>query len=61
MEERLRYLNNAIPHRDVIQGLADRFTASPVRSGKIPVQPKQVFPHPASGIGKVRILGEKGR
>uniref|UniRef100_A0ACD6AEB9 Uncharacterized protein n=1 Tax=Avena sativa TaxID=4498 RepID=A0ACD6AEB9_AVESA len=43
MEERLRHLNNAIPHRDVIQGLADKFTNSPVRSGKIPVQPKQVW------------------
>ena len=49
MEERLRHLNNAIPHRDVIQGLADKFTASPARCGKIPVQPKQVgfvSPHP---------------
>ncbi|KAM0856370.1 hypothetical protein ACQ4PT_049185 [Festuca glaucescens] len=43
MEERLRHLNNAIPHRDVIQGLADKFTNSPARSGKIPVQPKQVW------------------
>lgn len=43
MEEHLRHLNNAIPHRDVIQGLADKFTASPARAGKISVQPKQVW------------------
>uniref|UniRef100_A0A0D9WQ37 Homeobox domain-containing protein n=1 Tax=Leersia perrieri TaxID=77586 RepID=A0A0D9WQ37_9ORYZ len=43
MESRLQQLNNAIPHRSVIQALADKFTASPARAGKVPVQPKQVW------------------
>ncbi|XP_040381263.1 protein SAWADEE HOMEODOMAIN HOMOLOG 2 [Oryza brachyantha] len=43
MEARLQQLNNAIPHRSVIQALADKFTASPGRAGKVPVQPKQVW------------------
>lgn len=42
MEARLQQLNNAIPHRSVIQALADKFTSSPARSGKVAVQPKQV-------------------
>lgn len=49
MEEHLRHLNNAIPQRNVIQGLAEKFTASAARAGKIPVQYKQVrtrFPPP---------------
>uniref|UniRef100_A0A0E0HR39 SAWADEE domain-containing protein n=1 Tax=Oryza nivara TaxID=4536 RepID=A0A0E0HR39_ORYNI len=41
MEARLQQLNNAIPHRSVIQALADKFTSSPARSGKVAVQPKQ--------------------
>uniref|UniRef100_M8B9D9 Uncharacterized protein n=1 Tax=Aegilops tauschii TaxID=37682 RepID=M8B9D9_AEGTA len=41
MEEHLRHLNNAIPQRNVIQGLAEKFTASAARAGKIPVQYKQ--------------------
>jgi hypothetical protein len=62
MEERLRHLNNAIPHRDVIQGLADKFTNSPARSGKIPVQPKQVAfpspppPHPPRRGRRIRVI-----
>uniref|UniRef100_A0A0E0LBP5 Homeobox domain-containing protein n=1 Tax=Oryza punctata TaxID=4537 RepID=A0A0E0LBP5_ORYPU len=43
MEARLQQLNNAIPHRSVIQALADKFTSSPARSGKLAVQPKQVW------------------
>ncbi|VAI73543.1 unnamed protein product [Triticum turgidum subsp. durum] len=43
MEEHLRHLNNAIPQRNVIQGLAEKFTASAARAGKIPVQYKQVW------------------
>ncbi|EEC80633.1 hypothetical protein OsI_23013 [Oryza sativa Indica Group] len=43
MEARLQQLNNAIPHRSVIQALADKFTSSPARSGKVAVQPKQVW------------------
>lgn len=45
MEEHLRRLNNAIPHRNVVQYLAEKFTASSARSGKTPVEYKQVgFP-----------------
>ncbi|KAG8075936.1 hypothetical protein GUJ93_ZPchr0006g43180 [Zizania palustris] len=43
MEARLQDLNNAIPHRGVIQALADKFTASAARAGKVTVQPKQVW------------------
>ncbi|KAG8042921.1 hypothetical protein GUJ93_ZPchr0465g6500 [Zizania palustris] len=34
---RLQDLNNAIPHRSVIQALADKFTASAARAGKVTV------------------------
>lgn len=46
MEEHLRHLNNAIPQRNIIQGLAEKFTASSARAGKIPVQYKQVLGFP---------------
>ncbi|XP_072961444.1 protein SAWADEE HOMEODOMAIN HOMOLOG 2-like isoform X1 [Typha angustifolia] len=43
MEARLLEVNNAIPHRHVISALAEKFSASPERNGKISVQPKQVW------------------
>ncbi|KAG8075904.1 hypothetical protein GUJ93_ZPchr0006g40662 [Zizania palustris] len=43
MEALLQHLNNAIPHRAAIQDLADKFTASAERAGKVAVQPKQVW------------------
>jgi len=46
MEARLQQLNNGIPTRGVLQTLADRFSASPERAGKVTIQPKQVRPSP---------------
>ncbi|KAL5224133.1 hypothetical protein ABZP36_010772 [Zizania latifolia] len=43
MEAHLQQLNNAIPHRAVIQALADKFTASAARASKDTVLPKQVW------------------
>uniref|UniRef100_A0A0E0LBN2 Homeobox domain-containing protein n=1 Tax=Oryza punctata TaxID=4537 RepID=A0A0E0LBN2_ORYPU len=43
MEALLRHLNNGIPDGSVIQSLADRFTASTARAGKVGVRPKQVW------------------
>ncbi|OAY82740.1 Protein SAWADEE HOMEODOMAIN [Ananas comosus] len=43
MEARLEEVNNAIPARHVICALAEKFSASPERAGKIAVQPKQVW------------------
>ncbi|CAD6219750.1 unnamed protein product [Miscanthus lutarioriparius] len=43
MEARLQQLNNGIPTRGVLQTLADRFSASPERAGKVTIQPKQVW------------------
>jgi len=44
MEARLQQLNNAIPTRAVLQTLADKFSASPERAGRVAIQPKQVRP-----------------
>lgn len=44
MEARLLQLNNGIPTRAVLQTLADKFSASPERAGKVAIQPKQVRP-----------------
>jgi len=50
MEARLQQLNNAIPTRAVLQTLADKFSASPERAGRVAIQPKQVRPGcPAPG------------
>ncbi|KAJ8499781.1 hypothetical protein OPV22_010333 [Ensete ventricosum] len=43
MEACLQEVNNAIPPREIICALADKFSASPERVGKIVVQPKQVW------------------
>ncbi|WOL04308.1 hypothetical protein Cni_G13029 [Canna indica] len=43
MEACLQEVNNAIPPREIICALADKFSASPERSGKIAVQSKQVW------------------
>lgn len=43
MEARLQEVNYAIPSREVISFLADKFSASADRSGKFVVQPKQVW------------------
>jgi len=43
MEARLQQLNNGIPSRGVLQTLADKFSASPERAGKVAIQPKQVW------------------
>ncbi|RCV11270.1 hypothetical protein SETIT_2G172900v2 [Setaria italica] len=43
MEARLQQLNNAIPTRAVLQTLADKFSASPERAGRVTIQPKQVW------------------
>ncbi|ONM21522.1 Protein SAWADEE HOMEODOMAIN HOMOLOG 2 [Zea mays] len=43
MEARLLQLNNGIPTRAVLQTLADKFSASPERAGKVAIQPKQVW------------------
>jgi hypothetical protein len=42
MEARLLQLNNGIPTRAMLQTLADKFSASPERAGKVAIQPKQV-------------------
>uniref|UniRef100_A0A0E0HR34 SAWADEE domain-containing protein n=1 Tax=Oryza nivara TaxID=4536 RepID=A0A0E0HR34_ORYNI len=41
MESLLRHLNNGIPDGSLIQSLADRFTASAARAGKVGVRSKQ--------------------
>jgi hypothetical protein len=51
MEARLQQLNNSIPNRTVLQSLADRFSASPERAGRVAIQPKQVPPPRHSRIG----------
>lgn len=43
MEAILSEHNNAMPARDVLQALADKFSESPDRKGKITVQMKQVW------------------
>ncbi|ONM54163.1 Protein SAWADEE HOMEODOMAIN HOMOLOG 2 [Zea mays] len=43
MEARLLQLNNGIPTRAMLQTLADKFSASPERAGKVAIQPKQVW------------------
>lgn len=43
MEACLQEVNNAIPAREVICALAEKFSASAERAGKIAVQPKQVW------------------
>ncbi|XP_027354197.1 protein SAWADEE HOMEODOMAIN HOMOLOG 2-like [Abrus precatorius] len=43
MEGILQEHNNAMPARDVLAALADKFSASPDRKGKITVQMKQVW------------------
>lgn len=43
MESLLRHLNNGIPDGSLIQSLADRFTASAARAGKVGVRSKQVI------------------
>jgi hypothetical protein len=43
MESLLRHLNNGIPDGSLIQSLADRFTASAARAGKVGVRSKQVW------------------
>ncbi|TVU02950.1 hypothetical protein EJB05_51529 [Eragrostis curvula] len=43
MEARLQQLNNSIPSRAVLQSLADKFSASPERAGRVAIQPKQVW------------------
>ncbi|XP_019449177.1 PREDICTED: protein SAWADEE HOMEODOMAIN HOMOLOG 2-like isoform X2 [Lupinus angustifolius] len=43
METILQVHNNAMPSRDVIQALADKFSESPDRRGKITVQIKQIW------------------
>ncbi|PKA63086.1 hypothetical protein AXF42_Ash007882 [Apostasia shenzhenica] len=43
MEVCLQGLNNTTPARDMICALAEKFSASPDRTGKIVVQPKQVW------------------
>ncbi|XP_058747385.1 protein SAWADEE HOMEODOMAIN HOMOLOG 2-like isoform X2 [Vicia villosa] len=43
MEAILSEHNNAMPARDVLQALADKFSESPDRKGKITVQNKQVW------------------
>lgn len=43
MEARLQQLSNAIPSRAVLQTLADKFSATPERAGKVSIQPKQVW------------------
>ncbi|KAL6655780.1 hypothetical protein ACP70R_006606 [Stipagrostis hirtigluma subsp. patula] len=43
MEARLQQLNNGIPSRAALQALADKFSASPERAGKVAIQPKQVW------------------
>ncbi|XP_062199215.1 protein SAWADEE HOMEODOMAIN HOMOLOG 2-like [Phragmites australis] len=43
MEARLQQLNNGIPSRADLRTLADKFSASPKRSGKVAIQPKQVW------------------
>ncbi|KAJ1289228.1 hypothetical protein BS78_02G148300 [Paspalum vaginatum] len=43
MEARLQQLNNGIPSRAVLQALADKFSATPERAGKVSIQPKQVW------------------
>uniref|UniRef100_A0A0E0A9T5 SAWADEE domain-containing protein n=1 Tax=Oryza glumipatula TaxID=40148 RepID=A0A0E0A9T5_9ORYZ len=44
MESLLRHLNNGIPDGSLIQSLADRFTASAARAGKVGVRPCVSFP-----------------
>ncbi|XP_020523597.1 protein SAWADEE HOMEODOMAIN HOMOLOG 2 isoform X2 [Amborella trichopoda] len=43
MEACLREVNNGIPAREVICALAEKFSASPDRTGKVTVNPKQVW------------------
>ncbi|KAJ4953679.1 hypothetical protein NE237_030511 [Protea cynaroides] len=43
MEACLQEINNAIPGREVLCSLAEKFSASSERAGKIVVQPKQVW------------------
>ncbi|XP_043695745.1 protein SAWADEE HOMEODOMAIN HOMOLOG 2 isoform X2 [Telopea speciosissima] len=43
MEACLQEINNAIPGREVLCSLAEKFSASAERAGKIIVQPKQVW------------------
>ncbi|XP_068665614.1 protein SAWADEE HOMEODOMAIN HOMOLOG 2-like [Aristolochia californica] len=43
METCLQEANNAIPAREIISSLADKFSSSADRAGKIVVQPKQVW------------------
>lgn len=43
MEKVLEEVKGAIPHRDMIRSLAEKFSASPERDGKILVQTKQVW------------------
>eukprot|EP00268_Persea_americana_P031617 TRINITY_DN3082_c0_g1_i1.p1 TRINITY_DN3082_c0_g1~~TRINITY_DN3082_c0_g1_i1.p1 ORF type:complete len:345 (+),score=74.24 TRINITY_DN3082_c0_g1_i1:253-1287(+) len=43
MEACLRESNNAVPTREIIASLAEKFSASVERAGKIVVQPKQVW------------------
>ncbi|KAG8095911.1 hypothetical protein GUJ93_ZPchr0013g37234 [Zizania palustris] len=43
MEAHLQDLNNAIPHRGVIQALTDMFTASAARAGKVTVYMDQLI------------------
>ncbi|KAK3133077.1 hypothetical protein QOZ80_6AG0531800 [Eleusine coracana subsp. coracana] len=43
MEARLQQLHNSIPSRAVLQSLADKFSASPERAGRVAIQPKQVW------------------
>ncbi|XP_010275171.1 PREDICTED: protein SAWADEE HOMEODOMAIN HOMOLOG 2 isoform X2 [Nelumbo nucifera] len=43
MEACLQEVNNTIPSREVLLTLAEKFSASPERAGKIVVQPKQVW------------------
>ncbi|XP_026664951.1 protein SAWADEE HOMEODOMAIN HOMOLOG 2 isoform X2 [Phoenix dactylifera] len=43
MEMCLQEVNNAIPAREIICALAEKFSASAERAGKIAVQPKQVW------------------
>ncbi|XP_074583257.1 protein SAWADEE HOMEODOMAIN HOMOLOG 2-like isoform X2 [Curcuma longa] len=43
MESCLQEINNAIPPREIMCALADKFSQSSERAGKIVVQPKQVW------------------
>ncbi|OVA12060.1 hypothetical protein BVC80_1485g32 [Macleaya cordata] len=43
MDALLQGANNTIPGRDVVCSIAEKFSASPSRAGKIVVQPKQVW------------------